>query len=287
MEKEYMLFNGKNEFDPQKFQHRVNESGITKQQAFFLTKENIEKIAFLQDKNYAQGTDSILIIFQAMDAGGKDSMIKNVMSGLNPQSTEVTCFKKPTGAELNHDYLWRCIQRLPKRGTIGIFNRSYYEDVLIGRVHNLPPMQKLPLHCLTEDIWEKRYKHIKNFEEYLQDNGTIILKFYLDITKEEQKKRFLERIDNPKKNWKFESADFEERKHWDTYQKVTKEAINKTATPSAPWHVIPADKKWYARLAVSEFILEAFEKLNPEYPELPKIETEKLQECKKQLLEEH
>lgn len=286
MEKEYMVFNGKSQFVPDKFESRMKKSGLDKKAANIIIGENNKVMALLQDKLYAHKKEALLVIIQAMDAGGKDSMVKNVMSGLNPQATEVFSFKKPSEEELEHDYMWRCMKHLPAKGQIGIFNRSYYEDVLISQVHGLPYRQNLPKRCLGENLWKNRYRQIRDFERYFDENGIVVLKFFLHITKDTQKRRFLERINNPSKNWKFASSDIEERKYWDKYMEVHKEVLNETATSYAPWHIIPADSKWYARLAVSEFIIEALERIDPEYPMLSKEETDKLQHYKEILMQE-
>ncbi|HEY4756739.1 MAG TPA: polyphosphate kinase 2 family protein, partial [Ignavibacteriaceae bacterium] len=248
--------------------------------------ENIERMQELQYQLYASDKYSLLFIFQAMDAAGKDSTIKHVMSGLNPQGTQVFSFKKPSDEELDHGYLWRISKALPERGRIGIFNRSHYEEVLVVRVHDLIKYQKLPEEVTTNDIWQKRYEQINNFEKYLYENGTIILKFFLHVSKEEQKKRFLERIEDKSKNWKFAEADLKEREYWNDYQKCYQEAISATSKDYAPWFVIPADKKWFTRLLVSEIIVKKLESLNLKYPELGKEQLDSLENCKQQLLSE-
>ena len=240
----------------------------------------------LQDKLYAMDKYSMLLIFQAMDAAGKDSTIKHVMSGLNPQGTQVFSFKQPSKEELDHAYLWRITKSLPERGRIGIFNRSHYEDVLVVKVHNLLKYQQIPEELIDDKIWEKRYNHINEFEKYLYENGTIVLKFFLHVSKDEQKKRFLERIDDPAKNWKFSTADVEERKFWKDYQKAYEEAISATSKKDAPWFIIPADKKWFTRLLVSEIIINKLESLNLKYPQLSKEQIAELQKSKEALLSE-
>ncbi len=251
-----------------------------------MVEENIERMQELQNRLYASDKYSLLLIFQAMDAAGKDSTIKHVMSGLNPQGTQVFSFKKPSEEELDHGYLWRINKALPERGRIGIFNRSHYEEVLVVRVHNLIKYQRLPDEVMTNDIWKKRYEQINNFEKYLYENGTIILKFFLHVSKEEQKKRFLERIEDKSKNWKFAEADLKEREYWNDYQKCYQEAISATSKDYAPWFVIPADKKWFTRLLVSEIIVKKLESLNLKYPELGKEQLDSLENCKQQLLSE-
>lgn len=245
--------------------------------------ENVSKMAELQDRFYAQDRDSLLIIFQAMDSAGKDGAIKHVMSGLNPQGVKVVAFKQPSAEELDHDYLWRVHKALPGRGEIGIFNRSYYEEVLVGKVHNLPFSQKLPARCLDDKIWERRYRQIRNYEEYLTENGVTVIKFFLDISKEEQKRRFLERIDDETKNWKFSAADVAERAHWDEYMDAYEQAINATASAYAPWYVVPADKKWFARLLISEVVIHHLKKLDPQYPTVGEDQKKSLQEIRRQL----
>ncbi len=259
----------------------------SKSDAKKLLKENIDKMAELQDKLYAQDKYSLLIVFQAMDAAGKDGTIKHVMSGLNPQGTQVTSFKQPSSTELDHGYLWRINNALPERGRIGIFNRSHYEEVLVVRVHNLIKNQKIPDKFKNNKIWELRYKQINDFEKYLYENGTIILKFFLHVSKDEQKKRFLKRIDDTAKNWKFSMGDIEERKFWNEYQKAYQEAINTTSKKHSPWYIIPADKKWFARLVVSQVIVETMKKLKPAYPKLEKSKTDELLKAKESLLKEN
>ena len=248
-----------------------------------LLKKNKKIMRELQDKFYAHDKYSLLIIFQAMDAAGKDSTIKHVMSGLNPQGTQVFSFKQPSKEELDHDYLWRTTKSLPERGRIGIFNRSYYEEVLVVRVHNLVKYQNIPSEFITDNIWIERYEQIRNFEDHMYKNGTIILKFFLNVSKEEQKNRFLRRLEIPSKNWKFSAGDLEERKLWEEYQKCYEDAINETATTSAPWYIIPADKKWYMRLAVSEVIINTLNGLNIEYPRLDEEQLQNLGKYKEQL----
>lgn len=258
----------------------------SKEQAENMLSKNIEIMTELQDKLYAQDKYSVLIIFQAIDAAGKDGTIKHVMSGLNPQGTQVFSFKQPSKEELDHGFLWRIQKVVPERGRIGIFNRSHYEDVLIVRVHNLIRFQQIPEELIDDKIWQKRYRQINDFEKYLYENGTVIIKFFLHISKEEQKKRFLSRIDDPAKNWKFSAADVEERKFWNDYMNAYQDAISATSTKYAPWYIIPADKKWFARLAVSEVIVQTLKKLNPEYPSLSEEQIVQLQKCREALLNE-
>lgn len=220
-----------------------------------------------QDVLYAQDTYALLIIIQAMDAAGKDGTIKHVMSGVNPQGCQVSSFKAPSDEELDHDYLWRCIKRLPERGNIGIFNRSYYEEVLVARVHpEILAKQRLPGELKGSGIWKRRFEEINNLERYLTNNGIVVLKFFLNLSKEEQKKRFLARIDTPKKNWKLSPADTKEREFWDDYMAAYQGVLRHTSTPEAPWYVIPADHKWFARLAVADIICARLKELPLSYP---------------------
>lgn len=247
-------------------------------------KNGIEVLAELQDKLYAQDRWSVLLIFQAMDAAGKDGAIKHVMSGINPQGCQVFSFKAPTSEDLDHDYLWRCMKRLPERGRIGIFNRSYYEETLVVRVHEeMLVKQKLPEKLVTKHIWDERFQDIRNFEKYLNRNGTVVRKFFLHVSKEEQKKRFLERIDNPEKNWKFSSADAKERGHWDEYMKAYEEMIRNTAAKHSPWYVVPADNKWFTRLVVAAAVIDALSSLDLEYPEVGEEKLKELAEAKRLL----
>ena len=241
----------------------------------------IEVLAELQDKLYAQDRWSVLLIFQAMDAAGKDGAIKYVMSGINPQGCQVYSFKAPTSEELDHDFMWRCSKNFPERGRIGIFNRSYYEETLVVRVHKaILANQKLPEKLVTKHIWDERFQDIRNIEKYLSRNGTIVRKFFLHVSKDEQKKRFLERIDNPEKNWKFSSADVKERGHWDEYMKAYEDMIRNTATKDSPWYVVPADNKWFTRLVVSAAIIEALSSLDLKYPEVGEEKLKELAEAK-------
>lgn len=240
---------------------------VTKEDADALMQEGIAELDELQNKLYAQDTYSLLIIFQAMDAAGKDGTIKHVMSGVNPQGCQVYSFKAPSDEELDHDYLWRSFKALPERGRIGIFNRSYFEEVLVVRVHpEILAGQQIPAESKTKRIWKRRFEEINNFEKYLVANGIIVLKFFLHVSKEEQKKRFLERIERPEKNWKFSVNDVKERAFWDDYMGAYEDAFNHTSTEWAPWHIIPADRKWFTRLAVGWVILDKLRKLNLKYP---------------------
>ncbi len=261
---------------------RIKSKGEAKK----LLKKNVEKMIELQDKLYSEDRYSMLLIFQALDAAGKDGTIKHVMSGLNPQGTQVTSFKQPSAEELNHHYLWRVNNALPERGRIGIFNRSYYEEVLVVRVHNLLATEKIPTELINDNIWQTRFREINDFEKNLYENGTIILKFFLHLSKDEQKRRFLERIDTPSKKWKFSETDLKERGFWNDYQKYFAEAISATSKKHAPWFIVPADVKWFARLSVSSIIIDTMEKLNLKYPELNKQQLEDLKICKEKLEKE-
>ena len=240
---------------------------VTKEDADALMQEGIAELVELQNKLYAQDTYALLIIFQAMDAAGKDGTIKHVMSGVNPQGCQVYSFKAPSDEELDHDYLWRSFKALPERGRIGIFNRSYYEETLVVRVHpEILARQRIPAESKKKKIWKRRFEEINNFEKYLVANGIIVLKFFLHVSKEEQKKRFLDRIELPEKNWKFSVNDVKERAFWDDYMAAYEDAFNHTSTEWAPWHIIPADRKWFTRLAVGWVILDKLRKLNLQYP---------------------
>ena len=245
----------------------------------------VERLAILQEKLYACDRWALLLIFQAMDAAGKDSAIKHVMSGLNPQGTQVYSFKRPSDEELDHDYLWRTNKALPERGRIGIFNRSYYEEVLVVRVHEeLLSAQQLPPELMDKDIWENRYEDINNFEKYLTRNGVLIVKFFLHVSKGEQKRRFLERLEMPEKNWKFSMADVKERGCWKDYQIAYEEMIQNTATKHAPWYVIPADNKWFTRLAVASATIEALHSLDLQFPDVDKEKRAELGKVREALL---
>lgn len=245
----------------------------------------VDLLAELQDKLYAHDRYAVLLLFQAMDAAGKDGTIKHVLSGVNPQGCEVTSFKTPSGEELDHDFLWRCAKRLPERGRIGVFNRSYYEETLVVRVHpEYLKAQRLPSNP-TEDFWLQRFEDITNFERYLTNNGVILLKFFLHVSKEEQKERFLSRIDEPAKNWKFSMKDVQERAHWNEYMHAYEETVRHTATEHAPWYVVPADKKWFTRLVVASAIVQRLSALDLSYPQLGKDELKNLKAAREALLQ--
>src|SRR5262245_13152075 len=245
----------------------------------------VSALAELQDMLYAQDRWAVLLMFQAMDAAGKDGAIKHVMSGVNPQGCQVYSFKAPSDEDLDHDFLWRCIKCLPERGRIGIFNRSYYEETLVVRVHReFLEKQKLPPELVTKDIWEERFQDIRSFEGYLSRNGVAIRKIFLHVSKKEQKKRFLERIEEPEKNWKFSANDAKEREYWDDYMEAYEDMIRNTATKEAPWYVRPADNKWFTRVVVAAAAIEALSSLDLHYPEVSKEKLKGLAAAKKVLL---
>ena len=245
----------------------------------------IEILAELQDMLYAQDNWAVLLVFQAMDAAGKDGAIKHVMSGVNPQGCQVFSFKAPTSEDLDHDYLWRCMKCLPERGRIGIFNRSYYEETLVVRVHEeLLHRQKLPPELITKDIWEERFHDIRSFERYLTRNGVAICKFFLHVSNQAQKKRFLERIEEPEKNWKFSVNDAKERHHWKDYMQAYEDMIRNTATKAAPWYVVPADNKWFTRVVVAAAVIGVLDDLDLKYPEISEAKLTELAAAKKDLL---
>jgi PPK2 family polyphosphate:nucleotide phosphotransferase len=268
------------DFDP------ADTNGLKdKRAAKGLLEDGIACLSHFQEMLYAQDRWALLLIFQAMDAAGKDGAIKHVMSGVNPQGCDVYSFKSPSNEELNHDYLWRNHKCIPERGKIGIFNRSYYEEVLVVRVHPaFLRAQKLPDRLVTKHIWEERYDDINVFERYLAHNGVVIRKFFLHVSKEEQKRRFLERLEDSKKNWKFSMADVQERGFWKDYQEAYEEMIQRTATKYAPWYVVPADNKWFTRLVVAGAILEALSNLNLSFPDVEKAKKKELQAVRASLL---
>jgi PPK2 family polyphosphate:nucleotide phosphotransferase len=250
-----------------------------------------EELYTYQEVLYASGSHSILVLFQAMDAAGKDSAIEHVMSGINPQGCQVYSFKTPNSEEYKHDFLWRHYKALPEKGKIGIHNRSHYENVLVCKVHPEYIMSEhIPGYSDVKKIdrkfWKSRYENIRNFEKQLTDNGTVIIKFFLHVSKDEQKQRFLDRIEDPAKNWKFAAGDLKERALWSEYMQAYQDAIRETATENAPWYVIPADQKWYARLAISQIIAETLAELKLKFPVLPEKEAQQLEACKQQLLDE-
>lgn len=267
------------DYDP-KFTGRFRDKDEAKDK---LTKD-LKELVKLQDVLYAHDVYGILLIFQAMDAAGKDGTIKHVMSGVNPQGCQVYSFKAPSSEELDHDYLWRCMKALPEKGRIGIFNRSYYEEVLVVRVHKeLLNKQKLPPNGKKDDLWEQRFDEINQFEKYLVKNGIVVIKFFLNVSKEEQKKRFLKRINLPEKNWKFSIADAKERLHWKEYMQAYEDLFNKTSTKHAPWYIIPADNKWFTHAAVADILVKKLRDLNLEYPNVSDEHKQELLRIKEML----
>lgn len=247
----------------------------------------LDKLRDLQERLYAEGRWSVLVVLQGMDASGKDGLVEHVMSGVNPQGCRVTSFKAPSSTELKHDFLWRSACALPERGAIAIFNRSHYEEVLVVRVHReMLDKQMLPQSRVTDDLWTERFESIRAFEQHLALNGTLVLKFFLHLSRKEQKKRFLARIDDASKNWKFGAGDIGERQHWDEYIRAYEDAIRHTATPAAPWHIVPADHKWLARLVVAETIVAALERIDPRYPSVDDVTRAAMQRARAQLSEE-
>jgi PPK2 family polyphosphate:nucleotide phosphotransferase len=245
----------------------------------------IEALAALQDRLYAQDRWSVLLIFQAMDAAGKDGAIKHVMSGVNPQGCQVYSFKAPSAEELDHDYLWRTNKCTPERGRIGVFNRSYYEEVLVTRVHpEILSRQKMPPKLVGKKIWEQRYQDIRSFERYLARNGVRVVKFFLNVSKDEQLRRFTERLDNPDKNWKFSATDAQEREHWNDYMSAYEDAIRETATEASPWYVVPADNKWFTRVVVAAAVIDTLDALDLEYPKVDKAKRDELAAARAALL---
>jgi PPK2 family polyphosphate:nucleotide phosphotransferase len=272
----------KKDFDPDFTGGYEDKAGALERVA-----SNVQRLSELQEKLYAQDIYGILIIFQAIDAAGKDGAIRHVMSGINPQGCHVTSFKSPSSEELDHDYLWRATKMIPARGMIGIFNRSYYEEVLAVKVHpEFLAKQNLPGKPGGKGFWKRRYREINRFEKYLTSNGIIPIKFFLNLSKKEQKKRFIARIDEPKKNWKFSVADFRERALWDDYQQAFEDMLNNTSTEHAPWFVIPSDNKWFARLAISEAICMVLERLKLKFPDIGDARRAELQEIRAQLEKE-
>lgn len=266
------------------------DSKMEKELLIKTTTNNMNKIAAIQDKLYADSSEGLVIIIQAMDAAGKDSIVKHVMTCLNPQGVDVHNFKQPSSLENSHSFMWRAIKAMPTRGKIAIFNRSYYEDVLVVKVHHLYKNQRLPKRMLSideDEFFKKRYKHIKNMEEYFYDEGYRVVKLFLNVSKKKQKERFLERIEVDTKNWKFSHADITERSFWNDYQKAYEDAIRATATKNSPWYIIPADSKWYTRYIVSEVVLHILEKINPKYPVVSEEQKNQLLLCKEELLGEN
>ena len=283
------VFDGSRKLDLSKIPTNSKKDHVDKEEILAKTKENLAKMQELQDRLYADGREGLIIVLQAMDAAGKDSTIKHVMGGVNPQGVEVHSFKQPSSEELAHDFLWRLNKCIPRRGYIAIFNRSYYEDVLVVQVYEMNKGYHIAERVIgqpTDEFFRKRYRHIRNYEDYLYENGYRIVKIFLNVSKEKQKERFLERLETPSKNWKFSSSDLKERAMWEEYQKVYEKTINETATEANPWYVLPADQKWYTRYLVSEAIVKTLEEINPQYPELPAEEKDKLGEYKEALLKD-
>ena len=279
-------FNGSGEFHLRS--HKTNEKGgLDKDKAEKFLAANKKRLSDFQEKLYAQNSWSLLLIFQGMDAAGKDSAIKSIFDGVNPQGCEVHPFKQPSSNELEHDFMWRCVIVLPQRGHIGIFNRSYYEECLVTRVHpELLAKEKIPSTLITKNIWRERFEDISAFERYLSRNGTVILKFFLNISKEEQRKRFLDRLDDPAKNWKFSMADVTERALWNRYMAVYQDIVRHTSSAIAPWYVVPADHKWFARVVIGSAIVSTLESLNLHFPRVDKASLEEFKQVREALLAE-
>jgi len=283
LSKPYRIDHGKNfrlkDFDPATTGHLRS-----KEHAKELLEQSIAEMAELQDKLYAQDCWALLLIFQAMDAAGKDGAIKHVMSGVNPQGCQVYAFKAPSSEELNHDFLWRTSRVLPERGHIGIFNRSYYEEVLVVRVHlDILKNERMPKSLMGKNLWQDRFEDIGNFERYLSRNGVVVRKFFLNVSKKEQKRRFLERLETPEKNWKFSAADVRERECWDDYMKAYEEMIAATSTKHAPWYAVPADNKWYTRLVVAAAIVDTLKELKVAYPAVDPEKRKQLEAARAEL----
>jgi PPK2 family polyphosphate:nucleotide phosphotransferase len=268
--------------------HKTDErGGLDKDRAERILEANKKRLNDFQEKLYAQDRWSLLLIFQGMDAAGKDSAIKSIFDGVNPQGCEVHAFKQPSSLELNHDFMWRCMAALPERGRIGIFNRSYYEECLVTRVHpELLAQEKIPHKLITKNIWRERFEDIDAIERYLTRNGTVILKFFLNVSKEEQRNRFLDRLEQPSKNWKFSMADIAERALWPRYMAVYQDIVRHTSTPIAPWYVVPADHKWFARVVIGSAIVSALETLNLHFPRADKASLREFKRVREALLQE-
>ena len=279
----YRIEHGKN-FRLRDFDPADTGKVDSKEHAVELLEKGVSRMEELQNRLYAQDNWALLLIFQAMDAAGKDGVINHVMSGVNPQGCQVYSFKVPSAEELDHDYLWRTMQRVPERGRIGIFNRSYYEEVLVVKVHSQAlKNERIPASLLGKNVWQERYDDIHAYERYLSRNGVVIRKFFLNISQKEQKKRFLERLDDPKKNWKFSAADIHEREYWDDYMKAYEEMVRQTSSKHAPWYVVPADNKWFTRLVVAATIVETLESLNLSYPKVSAAARKQLQAVRAEL----
>ena len=279
-------FDGSGEFRLKSYNTR-ERGGLDKENAEMIIEANRKRLSDFQEKLYAQDRWSVLLIFQGMDAAGKDSAIKSVFEGVNPQGCDVWSFKQPSSRELDHDFLWRSMIALPQRGRIGIFNRSYYEECLVVRVHpEILAKQKIPPKLVTKNVWRERFEDISAIERYLARNGTVVLKFFLHISKEKQRERFLDRLDEPSKNWKFSLADVGERALWGKYQAAYQEVIRHTSTRSAPWHIVPADHKWFARVVIGSTIVSALEKLDLHFPKVDKADLSEFNRVRQALLDE-
>lgn len=281
--------NGKDGFQLETLPTSAREDDVDKEEIIRKTEKMREKISALQDKLYADGREGLIIVLQAMDAAGKDSTVKHVMSGVNPQGVIVHSFKQPTSEELKHDFLWRVNKYLPERGMIAVFNRSYYEDVLVVQVDGLNRKYHMAERIIGKEddvFFEERYRQIRNYEQYLYENSYRIVKIFLNVSADTQKERFLERIDEPSKNWKFSSSDLTVRAQWDIYRATYEKVIANTASEQCPWYVIPADQKWYTRYLVSKAILKTLEQIDPRYPEMPEEEKARLNECREILMRE-
>ena len=261
----------------------VGSEKSKKQELVAQTAENITRAAILQEKLYAEHKEGLVIALQARDAAGKDSLIKKVFSGLNPAALEVHSFKSPNATELSHDYLWRLHAALPARGKIGLFNRSQYEDVLVVKVHHMEKDYEMPARCISEDFYEKRYRQLRNWEEYLYENGYRMIKVFLNVSKETQRKRFLERIERDEKHWKLSTADMKERAEWDAYDRAYEDCINATATEHSPWYVLPADTKWYTRYLMSQILVDTLTEMDPQFPPIDPQEAAKIPQVMEQL----
>ncbi|MEI8217287.1 MAG: PPK2 family polyphosphate kinase [Eubacteriales bacterium] len=286
MDTKKYCYNGDKKFVGKNFDTSQSGEFKNREKAEVLHEGQLAHIQDLQNKLYSEHKEGLVIIFQAMDAAGKDGAINHIMSGINPEGIDVYNFKKPSVEELSHDYLWRAMRVMPERGKIAIFNRSYYEDVLIDKVHSLYKESNLPDRCKTDQLYNERYEQIKYYEKYLYKNGIRVLKFFLNISKDEQKKQFLQRIDDENKNWKFSEYDMVERDYWKEYEEAYCDAINSTSTHHAPWYVIPSDKKWFSRYVVTDLIIETLKDMNPKYPTLSNERKKKLLEFREKLISE-
>lgn len=261
----------------------AKRAGVKKQERALYeqrTAQNLQELALMQEKLYAEGEEGVVVVLQAMDAAGKDSAVKHVIGAVNPQGVDVVSFKQPTKEELAHDYLWRAMRALPVRGKMAIFNRSYYEDVLVVQVHHMEKTYRMAKRCIDEDFFEKRYRQIVDFERYLYENSYRVIKIFLNVSSEKQKERFLERIDDPAKNWKFSQADLKERAFFDRYQEIYEDVINATAHRDAPWYIVPADQKWLARYCISEILIHVLREIDPQFPQLSEEEKKNLAQCR-------